>query len=94
MCSCVVLEEVGSVVTSRALYHAACEFGMISMLVTSKWFSKHVEIMRSLECCTTPFNSGERRLASCRIGRLILVLIFQFSVVWVPSPSDDSCGRI
>ena len=49
-------EEVGSAVISRVLNCAACEFGMIRMSITSQALPVTVcaEILRSLECCTTP----------------------------------------
>ena len=85
-------EEVGSVVTSCALYCAACEFGMIGMLANNVVQAlpgtvlKRVEILRLLECCTTPLLVEKEDWLVVRIG---LVLNFQFSVVWVPAPSDD-----
>ena len=57
-------EEVGSAVTSRALYCTACGFGMIGMLITSHVFAYHHtldEILRWLKVFYYTTAGGDRK---------------------------------
>ena len=57
-------EEVGSAVTSRALYCAARAFGMIGMLITSLCLACHLtldEILRWLEELYYTTAGGDRK---------------------------------
>ena len=64
MCASGIPEEVGSAVTSRALYCAARTFGMIGMLITSLCLACHHtldEILRWLEVLYYTTAGGDRK---------------------------------